>query len=36
MLGLHRGPAITNTVTPYAVFGYRLLVIATLLALFRG
>jgi ubiquinone biosynthesis protein len=33
MLGLHGGPAITQTVTLYAFFGYCLLVIATILAL---
>lgn len=33
MLGLHGGPAITNTVTLYAFFGYCLLVIAAILAL---
>ena len=30
---LHGGPAITKTVTPYAFFGYCLLVIAAILAL---
>ena len=33
MLGLRGGPAITSTVTLYAFFGYRLLVIAAILAL---
>jgi len=33
MLGLHGGPAITQTVTLYAFFGYCLLVIAAILAL---
>jgi len=33
MPGLHDGPAITNTVTRYAFFGYCLLVIAAILAL---
>jgi hypothetical protein len=33
MLGLHSGPAITQTVTLYAFFGYCLLVIAAILAL---
>jgi len=33
MLGLHSGPAITQTVTLYAFFGYCLLVIAAILVL---
>ena len=33
MPGLHDGPAITNTVTRYAFFGYGLLVTTAILAL---
>jgi hypothetical protein len=33
MLGLHGGPSVTHGVTPYAFFGYCLLVFAGVLAL---
>jgi len=33
MLGLHRGPRVTHTITLYAFIGYCLLVFAGILAL---